>query len=186
MNTRTLIAAGILLILVTVIMLLVRGGGGVSEETNGDYTSLPTDNRWTGDVRETLNSPDNVVLEGQQLVLLGNTDGERIAVPDFRGLPTTEEMGSGFYQLKADVEAKDRMFGITYASFDNSFSVGLARTPLHVSRQAAEVHLKEVLGLSEEELCTLRIQVMVPAAVEPRYTGQNLGLSFCPGSVALD
>ena len=70
-------------------------------------------------------------------------------------------------------------------SHTSILNIGIFKKPLGVSRRAAEAKLRQLLHLSGAQLCLLNVSVMVPAAVDHVYSGQNLGLNDCQGAVHL-
>lgn len=88
--------------------------------------------------------------------------------------------------LIADGKNQDSdLFQIFYYDADTSIGVSLLSQPLGDIRLVAEKQLKERLGLSENEICKMKINVSTPSFVSEQYSGQNLGLSFCPDAVTL-
>ena len=76
-------------------------------------------------------------------------------------------------------------YNILYVAADQSFTVALLSEPLASVREQAQAALQNSLGISQGDMCNLRYTVLVPQEVNPYYSGQNLGFSFCTGSVAL-
>lgn len=131
----------------------------------------------TGDVTPTASDGTfRLVLES----------GKLVEVPDVRALPTTRDLGGGFYALDAQDLFTRKAFSITYSHGDRSFVVSLNEEPLAEAREQMEAYMKSSLGLSEAELCELPVLVGVPHDVNQFVSGEQLGFSFCPGSVQLD
>jgi hypothetical protein len=76
-------------------------------------------------------------------------------------------------------------FAITYSTTSGEFDIAILNEPLAQNRQLAENFLMNRLGLKQFEMCGLVYFVSVSSSLNPRYAGQNLGFSFCPGAVAL-
>jgi hypothetical protein len=117
------------------------------------------------------------------LLKISASDGSTLVIPDFTktNQPETANATSG-YQV-AGTNMAD--FQILYYPQNSGFLITLFTEPLGQTRLEAEQSLKQKLGLSESQLCTLTVQVSVPDDVSDTYSGENLGLSFCPGAVAL-
>ena len=76
-------------------------------------------------------------------------------------------------------------YTIVYYPIDGSFGVGLATEPLGAVRKEAEQYLMNTLGLSEQQMCSLKYTVMTTTYVSQQFGGENLGFSFCPNAVVL-
>lgn len=105
-------------------------------------------------------------------------------IPAILNRPQTKSVGDGAYVLESD-KSGTRSHSITYAEFDNSYAIALYTFPLSSARIAAENELRSILQIDDASICRLSITVAVPMGVSETYAGQNLGLSFCPGSVQL-
>jgi hypothetical protein len=126
---------------------------------------------------------------------LNTTTGTVVTVPNFIDTPTTSEdpVNTGYYylgnhfpfdgsSLPASVEIP---FVISYIPSTQFFNIVLYEEPLATSRIRAEQYLKQTLGISEQEMCSLKYSLSVPNFVSPIHAGESLGFSFCPGSVPL-
>jgi hypothetical protein len=124
------------------------------------------------------------------------TDTGTLTVPDFtrdaEPVPLGDTAGDVQYALTPYPEYEEGMpypshpFDIVFNELDQQFVITLNEEPLGATRIAAEARLKDMLRLSEPELCALSVIVGVPHQVHPTYaTYANLGLSFCDGSVQL-
>ncbi len=76
-------------------------------------------------------------------------------------------------------------YNIVYNKLDGTFILGLATEPLGTARLEAEKALQTQLGITQQQMCTLKYLVITTTYVNPQYGGKNLGFSFCPGSVQL-
>ena len=74
---------------------------------------------------------------------------------------------------------------VTYTQDTQFFNVVLLKEPLRGARLAAELYLRGLLGISEDEMCALKYSLSVPQYVSQQYSGNDLKFSFCPGSTAL-
>lgn len=106
---------------------------------------------------------------------------------DPRTFLASTDLGAGMFALTpVDVEHLTT-YSVVFSENNNSFAVGLLVEPIAQARRDAELYLQSMLGVEQRELlCLLDVYVGVPYTVNEFYSGQNLGLSFCPGSVQLD
>ena len=77
------------------------------------------------------------------------------------------------------------MYNIFY---NDSIGIGmilLYNENLKQARSAAETQLLTVLPYAREQICDMDIRVLTNEYVSKAYSGINLGLSLCPGSVQL-
>lgn len=116
-------------------------------------------------------------------------DGKVVSVPDFTyGHPSVnvEDTAYTFAYVTQSLEGVelDPRYGIVYGN-DGTLIIGLYAEPLGETRRAAEGKLRELMPLPDDILCSLPIDVTVPDTIESRYTGKQLGLSFCPGATPL-
>lgn len=117
---------------------------------------------------------------------LSSTQGT-IMVPSFvEGTPTLDLDAASYHYVtyNQDYTPVDPAYGIVYGT-DGSLSIGIFAEPLGASRLKAEARLRQLLSLSDAQLCSLTVQVSVPASVNETLAGRNLGLSFCPGAAPL-
>lgn len=117
----------------------------------------------------------------------GTTGTPSTQVPDIAAIivrPQTQALGDEAYTLQED-QTNTSSYSITYAGIDNSYHIVLYTTPLSEARQAAEAELLSILNIEKDAVCNLRIRVATPISVSAGYSDRDLGLSFCPGAVAL-
>lgn len=77
-------------------------------------------------------------------------------------------------------------FDVQYNSKTSVFIVTLNEEPLSSARLGAEAYLRDLLKLSNKQLCTLNVNVTVPYEVNPQYADyKTLGMSFCSGAAVL-
>lgn len=74
---------------------------------------------------------------------------------------------------------------ITYDHSIQFFKIVLLKNPLSGARHDAETYLKQLLDISDEQLCGLQYFVTTPSAVSPVYSGLDLKFSSCQDSVTL-
>lgn len=77
-------------------------------------------------------------------------------------------------------------FDIFYYTEDNSFTIDIRNNPISLVRDRAESKLLADLKISKNDACKLSVIVAVSRGVNDDYSGQDLGLSFCPGAVIIN
>jgi hypothetical protein len=124
--------------------------------------------------------------------LIQTATGKNITVRNFIANDTTvtDPHNPGYYYLgnhfPFDGSAQaDPPFTITYIESTQFFNIGIYAEPLGEVRKQAEQYLKNQLGISEEDMCTLNYSLSTTVHVNPYYGGTSLGFSFCKGSAAL-
>jgi hypothetical protein len=124
----------------------------------------------------------------EQGIAVAAYGGNSILVKDFKKDPETKAYpDNSLYYLSGGLTPSGNTtpYSIYYAERNKSFSITLLQKPLGSIRKQAEQTLLKKLGLSEVQACNLVVYVGVPAEISEEYAGMELGLSFCPGSVAL-
>lgn len=134
-------------------------------------------------------APVSLPRDSGAMISFTTKSGKVVSVPDFTyGHPSVNIEDTtytfGYVTQSLDGVEADARYGIVYGN-DGSLIIGLLEEPLSASRSAAEAKLRELLPLPDTILCELPIQVAVPDTIESTYTGQQLGLSFCPGAVSV-
>lgn len=81
--------------------------------------------------------------------------------------------------------AKTDSFAIEYYKADQAFNIVILKKPLNESRGLAEEEFLKILDISRGQACQLSVTVMVPRFVSEKYPSENIGFSFCPGSVGV-
>lgn len=80
---------------------------------------------------------------------------------------------------------QNSQFQILNYKVDNSFLITLLAEPIKKARIDAENAFIKDLNISQNQACALKVSVGVPNAVNSNYSGQELGMDFCPNAVAL-
>ena len=91
------------------------------------------------------------------------------------------EIEAGFYEMTDDPKA----YGIYYLADGGNVTVNLYGADTKSSRLAAEKYLLSTLKFTKEQLCSVVVQVVTNEYENPELAGRSLGLSFCPGALAL-
>ncbi len=112
--------------------------------------------------------------------------GNEILVNNFlaSSVAQADPDNEGYYNLGA-ILTENAPYRITYISATSYFNIGILEEPLGSTRVQAETYLMNVLGISQQEMCSLKYSVSVPNDVNSVYSGMNLGFSFCPHAVKL-
>jgi hypothetical protein len=125
---------------------------------------------------------------GSGTVAITAKDGSTVTVPDFRpGKESVNEGNVTFYYLTQSNQGQGQdnsQFDIIYGT-DSSVTVSLLAEPIGAARAAAEAALRSYFPVSDAQLCQMNVIVAVPNDVNAQYSGENLGLSFCPGAMQL-
>ncbi|MFT5037212.1 MAG: hypothetical protein ACI9VM_000789 [Candidatus Azotimanducaceae bacterium] len=128
-----------------------------------------------------------VVQDSTDRVVVQTGEGSVIEINNVRTLPATREVSSGRYELRQSVDDEYFLpFNIVYAEGGGSFAISINAEPVVETRRSMEEFLRSMLGISEVEMCKLNVYVGVPTDVNSFLSGQNIGFSFCPGSVSLE
>lgn len=116
------------------------------------------------------------------VVLKGN-DGNDIRVKDFIAGAREDPYNEGHFYLQPI--NGDTTYQIEYISATQFFNISLLVEPIGHTRLEAETYLKNILGISDSELCSIAYSVAVPNSVNTTYSGTNVGFSFCPNAIKL-
>ncbi len=119
-------------------------------------------------------------------------DGRNLRTANFLADEKTvaDTHNPGFYYLGNHFSEQEEggiqpSYVITYIESTDFFNIGIYKEPLGTVRKEAEIFLKNTLGITQEEMCSLNYQVSTTAHANEYYGGTSLGFSFCPGSIAL-
>ncbi|MDB5264724.1 MAG: hypothetical protein JWN64_295 [Parcubacteria group bacterium] len=114
--------------------------------------------------------------------------GQVVSVPDFTESKEPLQTPNGvYYQLYGpEYSTQGFTFSVQYGENDSEFLITLISEPLRDARSDAETYMRTLLKLTDAQLCALNTSVVVQADVNELYSEyDNLGLSFCEGSVNL-
>lgn len=81
---------------------------------------------------------------------------------------------------KNGVAFKDNDYYMAYYPEDQGFLIVIQNTDIEATRKKAEADFLEILGITQEQACKLRVSLTVPLKVNEKAGGGNYGLSFCP------
>jgi len=95
------------------------------------------------------------------------------------------DKGEKTYLIAQEASTEGDLYQIFYFA-GGGITVSLLDINMGYARSRAEQALIKKLELPTNELCSLMIRVTAPRFVSELYSGRELGLSFCPGAVALE
>lgn len=172
------------LIVIFGILLIVAAIAGIAF-TLFNRSMVPTPPE-RNEIEDPFGSVTVVTPEGEK-VPLELKDGSEIYVDKFVPEEQPEWAGSTGYQL---LGSESEAYHIVFIPADDfgsqaTFIVSILQEPLGGNRKLAEEALRSLLSVSNAEMCALDVQVVVSVSFSEPYSGRNLGLSFCPGSVQL-
>jgi hypothetical protein len=106
-------------------------------------------------------------------------------VTDISKLPEAVNVGDGMYSLNGTRSNPSANFSLVFSEVDNSYSIAILAEPIAGNRIEASKYFLELLQIDETTACGLKVYLGTVASVNQTLSGQNLGLSFCPGAVQL-
>lgn len=92
-----------------------------------------------------------------------------------------KEIAPDFYQMSGDTG----QYEVSYSRPSGSVTITLYGEDTKKSRANAEAYILKTLPYTEDEWCGFVATVITNQFENPTWAGQNLGLSFCPGSISL-
>ena len=168
-----IILIGIIWLLIAVVIISAFVKRDVDD---GQYTQLPdNDGLYTESTRPSDTSGPTILQKG----------GGYTQVRDFMSDEDTYEFTPTTVVLGKAEGLQGSEYEIFYFPEDGSVTISLLSEPLHTIRLLAEEELLISLGVGEYELCNFDVWVSAPGDVSEIYSGRNLGLSFCEGSITL-
>jgi hypothetical protein len=166
-----------IIIIVSLLLVILVSAYVYKTKSTPDIAKISSD---LGIQTSTNNTQTNAVID------LKTITGQIVEVRDFKKDPDVNTWYDESTFLIGDGKRNEsNAYQIFYFDTDRSINISLLSEPLGSVRLIAEEQLMKRLGLSKEVLCSLHINVGTPGFVSAVYAGQNLGLSFCPGSVKL-
>jgi hypothetical protein len=128
-----------------------------------------------------------------------NSSGQEMVVKDFiHSMQTIEDPhDTGTYVLASNPNfclegdncppgaASTTEYEISYDAKYNLFTILLLTEPLGKARTDAESFLENALGISANQLCSLKYTVGTTISISDFYGGEELGLDGCPDVVTL-
>jgi len=169
-NLVLYIVLGIFLLLILNIFLLIKNPSV--------YTDLVPGGRVTvSDGKDDVNG----------FIVFPSTTGvsDPVSTRDFRKDSDVVKLDEVTFQFDEGVANNEISYQIFFDDIDKSFTLSLLQEPLASSRLNAEEALLKRLAVPKNDLCSMKIIVNTPSFVSEDYSGNNLGLSFCPGAMNL-
>ena len=113
------------------------------------------------------------------------TDQGIVNIVNIKNIPKVQDVGKGMFHLQGTLDNSNSGFSFLYSENDGSFSIAIEKEPISINRKLASEYFLDLLKITTVEACKLKVLVGVPYGVNQGLSGQNLGLSFCSGSVPL-
>lgn len=177
-KTITALVLVVTLLIVGVVYLLVSRS--MTTDIPSGSTTFPT----STDDLPVASEP----TQGDTFVV-STADGGQLRVKNFMResatVKDTNNPGSYYLAGALTLGQPEPAYTVTYKEIDRSFTISLWQEPLKLTRERMEFELLQTLGITKQEICTLRHSVLVLYSVRPDLAGKNLGFSFCPGAVTL-
>ncbi|MEK7201033.1 MAG: hypothetical protein AAB737_00125 [Patescibacteria group bacterium] len=176
------------LIIVVAVVLIVLSIGVLG------YVGLQMFGRQSPGSTQPLNPFGGILNPGGSTTYVPKTmsvharSGEAVMVPNvLSGKEPLDTPGGRFYNLYGpEYSTEGFTFSIQYSESDSQFLIILIAEPIGAARLEAQTYLRNLLALSDSELCSLNTIISVTPDVSEVYSQyENLGLSFCPGAVKL-
>lgn len=119
-------------------------------------------------------------------------NGSDIMASNFLANETVKEdtQNPGLYELGNTAESDvvtggEPAYAVIFDKESGVFNAMLLKKPFVQSRLEMEVYLKNLLQISDEEMCQLSYSVTVPGYVDQNASGQDYRFSFCSDAVQL-
>ncbi|MES2749002.1 MAG: hypothetical protein V4606_01240 [Patescibacteria group bacterium] len=165
MNKNVYIILAVIIVLVIVIGGIIYTKNNSTPVTTVEYT----------DSQVTFPSTEGNVVTNNFL------KDESVA-PDVQN-PGLYSLGNTF--PSAETPSKLPNYVVMFDKNTGTFNIALLQKPFAQSRLAAEVYLKDLLKIDEEEMCQLSYVVTVPGYVDEVASGFDYRFSFCPDTAKL-
>ena len=153
-----------------------------NEDSNGEVSpQLVTDTGFSF-VHDPINAGS-----GKNVTQVADFLQNGITIPDSANPGSYILAGNSSYCLDEPCSAsfKQNSFAIEYTESNHYFSILLLEEPIREARFAAEDFLQAELAVTFEQMCDLNYSLTVPFFVNQHKAGEDLGFSFCEGSVTL-
>jgi predicted small secreted protein len=145
-------------------------------------------------LRKDPNSGDGVtnVVYTDLNITFKPENGSDIAASNFLTDQTVKEdtQNPGLYQLGNTFENpinthSETHYVVIYDKATGVFNITLLEKPFAQSRLEMQTYLKDLLQITEAEMCQLSYTVAVPGYVDQNASGQDYRFSFCSDAVQL-
>jgi len=175
-----IITVAIALTVLSIGLLLFVAVSFLSPKTPGLQTQTNNPFQLLGGANDT--NPNSKTIQ------IMDKNGEAVVIPDIVSAHEPTDLPNGkFYSLYGpEYSTEGFTFSVQYSASDSQFLVSLIREPIGAARHDGENYLRNLLGLTNAQLCNLNVEVSVTPDVSEVYSQyQNLGLSFCTDAVPL-
>lgn len=154
------------------------------------YLFVTADNEKEVATENTVFQAENMELQEQAVTPIPITTVLTKAGTKWKTRDFLHDADVELYSEAGEIYLLDEERGVEGAIYQNFYYkngggivVSLQSQDLPYARARAEEALQKRLGLTVLEMCALMVSVTVPIAVSEDYSGMDLGLSFCPGSI---
>ena len=170
MFKSTIIVIAGMLMFVVVVSYFLRPTPDVSTPRAVDFSDLP--------------QADSDRPAGTTNMLVPTPTGDTIEMRDIR--TNADRLGTDTWVFAGGLNTETELFTLTYYEAYQYFQISLEAEPLAEVRREAETTFLQQLNISQEDACTLDVSVRTRVEINQFFAGQELGLSFCPGALALE
>jgi hypothetical protein len=160
-STKIILTIAAVLIVILIIFLLFKYFGRQTQPQEPETPSTP--------------STFPIPSASDEKMPVKTIDGETIYLNNVYS-QTVESLSQGGVDF---VENSD--YYMAYYPQDQAFVITLLNSDIKTARNNAERDLLAVLGIDEQVSCQLKVSITVPYSVNADASGQEYGLSFCPG-----
>ncbi|MGH7960225.1 MAG: hypothetical protein ACRERD_00170 [Candidatus Binatia bacterium] len=109
-------------------------------------------------------------------VTVAARSGGSVEIRDF--YPSAERIDKDYVVIKSSPK-----YDLIYYLIDRTFLITLSDSNVRLARAKAESDFPEILDISTQEACNLRVSLTVPSDINEQYSGKDYGLSFCPWGI---
>ena len=144
------------------------------------FTNLPNENTPEGSSFPTIKNQreEDIIRIPGTIASFKETDiSDRAIVQN----NTVAEVAKDFFELTED----KNLYGLYYDSVSGNITITLYGLDTKKSRASAEDYILGELPYTKDQWCNFVVRVLTNEYENPQLAGQELGLSFCPGSVQL-
>jgi hypothetical protein len=178
MNKFLLSSLILLLIIVPIvgIVVILLDQNEPPTNTSVESTTFPPSNG------SGLNSDPNSQSDTIEITV---DNGEVVTIDNIIKKSEAVSIGESMYSISGESYIEPKQYSLVFNQENNSFAISLDSVPLDVARQQASDDILTLLNISITEACSLNMYVGVSFALDRVFSGQNLGLSYCPDAITL-
>jgi hypothetical protein len=178
MKKLLLIIASIILLLIGIMFILVKGNQKQmvpTPESKGTSFIATSTDIGTSTSGQSTTSP---VSQGINLTNIIHNPGV-----------SSDVNNPGYYFMgntpTSTISGAEPTYVIVFQAKTHYFNISLLKEPIKDARLEAENYFKNMLGLTNDQMCALSYSVGVPQDVSDTYAGHDLKFSFCAGSTEI-